>query len=77
MSFVGRWFTPPSNNFGSNSAAYIAPASAGESVQSAAATAKEESARKKRMRSLAGGKTILTDESPTLSGGMGKTLLGG
>ena len=32
--------------------------------------------KQRRMRALAGGKTILTSESPTLSSGAGKSLLG-
>jgi len=38
--------------------------------------AKAEIEKQKRIRALAGGKTILASEGPTLSAGAGKTLLG-
>lgn len=38
--------------------------------------AREAEQKKRRLRSLAGGKTLLSSEPPTLGGG-GKTLLGG
>ena len=44
--------------------------------EDAQAKAKEAEAKKRRLRSLAGGKTLLTSETPTLGGG-GRTLLGG
>ena len=39
--------------------------------------AREAEVKRRRMQALSGGKTLLTSESPTLSGGSGKTLLGG
>lgn len=45
------------------------PTTAAESAQAAVE-------KQKRMRALAGGKTLLTSESPTLSSGAGKSLLG-
>ena len=44
--------------------------------QKAEDLAKAEIERQKRIRALAGGKTILASEGPTLSAGAGKTLLG-
>lgn len=82
MGFVAKWFTP-SKSDGQSGAEYNAqynamqpPATpAAPTATDAKATAAEELARQRRMRALAGGKTLLTSESPTL-GGSGKSLLG-
>lgn len=44
--------------------------------EDAEAKAREEAERQKRIRLLAGGKTILASEGPILSSSAGKTLLG-
>jgi hypothetical protein len=51
----------------------LAPAPTAENAED---KAKAEIEKQRRMRALAGGKTILTSEGPVLSSGGGKTLLG-
>ena len=86
MGFVGRWFTPSKSDNQSGAqfneqynaqqqANAPAPLPATPSDDNAKAKAAEEIKRLKRMRAMAGGQTILTQDAPTL-GGSGKSLLG-
>ena len=85
MGFVQRWFTPSDSdqqsgaqyNEAYNAASTPAPAlPAAPTEGDSKAKAAEEIARMKRMKAMAGGKTILTSEAPTLGGSSGKSLLG-
>ena len=83
MGFVARWFTPSKSDnqsgqqFNEQYNASQAPAlPATPTDEDAKGKAAEEIARMKRMRAMAGGKTILTTDAPVLSGSGGKTLLG-
>jgi hypothetical protein len=86
MGWLCRAFTPSKSdnqsgaqynevfNATSTPAPVLPPAPTADDSKAKAA---EEIARMKRMRAMAGGKTILTSEAPVLtSGGSGKTLLG-
>ena len=82
MGFVGRWFTPSKSDnqsgaqFNEQYNASQPPAlPAAPSPDNAKAKAAEEIKRLKRMRAMAGGQTILTQDAPTL-GGSGNSLLG-
>lgn len=83
---MGRWCTPSDSDSQSGAqyneaynaaqrAAAPPPLPAVPEEKDAKGKAAEELARLKRMRMLAGGRTLLTSEGPTL-GGTGKTLLG-
>jgi hypothetical protein len=85
MGFVARWFTPSKSDNQSGqqyNEQYNAQQQANTPLPPAPtsddskAKAAEEIARMKRMRAMAGGKTILTTDAPVLSGSGGKTLLG-
>ena len=89
MSFIARMFTPSKSdsqsgaqyNLAYNAAQRasappaVAPAPTPEKAQNAARIAAEK---QKRIRALAGGKTLLSQESPILTpgGSTAKTLLG-
>ena len=83
MSFVQRWFTQSKGPATDDGAAQLAAAAANKppalpptpSAPNAKAAAAEEMARLRRMRSMAGGKTILTAEGMGKGTGA-KTLLG-
>lgn len=82
QGFVARWFTP-SDSDQQSGAQYNEQLNASQPPATAAAptdaaskkTAAEEIARLRRMRAMAGGKTLLTSEGMG-SGTGGKTLLG-
>ena len=86
MGWLCRAFTPSKSdnqsgeqyNAAYNAASTPAPVlPAAPTDTDSRAKAAEEVARMKRMRAMAGGKTILTSEAPVLtSGGAGKSLLG-
>jgi len=82
MGFVARWFTPSKSDNQSGeeyNAAYNAsmpPAmEAAPTPENAKDVAAEEVKRQRRIRALAGGNTLLTQEGAT-GGGQGKSLLG-
>ena len=81
-SFISRMFTP-SNSDSQSGAEYNemynamqpSPMPAAPTPEDANAKAKEAADKKRRMRLLAGGQSILTDAAPG-GGGNAKTLLG-
>ena len=85
MGFVARWFTPSDSDnqsgaeynaaYNASGAGKIPSLPSAPTESDAKGKAAEEMARMRRMRAMAGGKTILTSEGMGEGTG-GKTLLG-